>query len=368
MKVIHILKELKFSGAEIMYVDAAPVFQNKGCELTVIGSAPVLGEYAPYFERAGYKVIHKPLPSLKRYHKRLRYYCDFIRLIKSENYSVVHIHFLSAMWGLALCSWIAKKKSVYTIHAISHSNWYSYFHHCLLRFSAKKIFKCKFQSISDSVYDHELNLYANKTIKIENWYGDSRYYPARDGEKNQIRQELGISNETLVLISVGGCDYNKRHHDIIKSLKLVIMKIPNVLYLHLGKGNTELEEKALVEEMGLTNYIRFCNNQDDVRKFLIVSDLYLMTSRSEGISLTTIEAMACNIPVILYNVPGLRDFNKKGEVSFLIQEDYKKLAEKIIYLHNHPEISFKTANNAKKIVDKYYNMQNNASRIFSLYK
>lgn len=368
MKVIHILKELKFSGAEIMYVDAASVFQSKGCELTVIGTAPVLGEYARNFERAGYKVIHKPLPSLKSYGKRLRYYRDFIRLIKSENYSVVHIHFLSAMWGLALCSWIAKKNSVFTIHSICNTSWYSYYYHFLIRWSAKRFFKCKFQSISDSVYDHELNLYANKTIKIENWYGDSRYYPARNGEKNQIRQELGISNNTLVLISVGGCDHNKRHHDIIKSLKLVVTKIPNVLYLHLGKGNTEQEEKELAEELGLTGYIRFCNNQDDVRKFLVVSDLYLMTSISEGISLTTIEAMACNIPAVLYNVPGLKDFNKKGEISFLIQEDYKMLADKIIYLHNHPEISFKIATNAKETVSRYYNMEKNASDIYKLYR
>lgn len=49
MKVIHFLYELKFSGAEIMYVDAAPIFQKFGCELTVVNTAPQLGEYASSF-------------------------------------------------------------------------------------------------------------------------------------------------------------------------------------------------------------------------------------------------------------------------------------------------------------------------------
>ena len=84
MKIIHMLHELKFSGAEIMYVDAAPVFQAKGCELTVVAGAPSLGEYAPYFKRAGYKVLHKPFPRLKNYLARLKYYRQFVKFLKYD--------------------------------------------------------------------------------------------------------------------------------------------------------------------------------------------------------------------------------------------------------------------------------------------
>lgn len=367
MKIIHILHELKFSGAEIMYVDAASVFQKKGCDLTVVATAPNLGEYAPYFENAGYKVMHKPYPPLRNYVSRLKYYKDFIKLIKDESYDVVHIHSHNTMWGLSLCAWLAGKKSVSTFHAIFHSNWYSYYYHCLLRWSAKKIFKSKFQSIGASVHDHELKLYGNKTIKLTNWYGSNRFFPARKDEKNQVRMELDISPNSLVLISVGGCDHNKRHHDIINALHLVAKKIPNVLYLHLGSGETEEEEKALARELGVIKYMRFYGKQQDIRKYLIASDIYLMTSYFEGVPITTIEAMACKIPAILYNVPGLRDFNKDGENSILITEDYRILADKIIYLYNHPEKSDEFANNAKEMVSKNYDMDKNASKIYELY-
>ncbi len=57
MKVLHILNELKFSGAEIMYVDAAPIFQRLGCDLSIVNTSKHLGVYTPFFEKAGYKVF-----------------------------------------------------------------------------------------------------------------------------------------------------------------------------------------------------------------------------------------------------------------------------------------------------------------------
>lgn len=367
MKIVHILHELKFSGAEIMYVDAAPVFQKKGSELTVVANAPNLGEFAPYFKRSGYKVIHNPYPRLSNYIARLKYYRHFVKFLKEENYDVVHIHSQNAMWGMSLCAWLARKKSVFTFHNVFPTNWYSYIYHCILRWSSKKIFKCKFQTISDSVHNHEKKLYGNKTIKLYNWYGSSRFYPASESEKAIVRKELNISDNTLVIISIGGCSEIKRHHDVIKALPLIIREIPKVLYLHLGSGETEQDENKLAEELGITEQVRFCGNHQDVRKYLIASDVYLMPSRYEGISITTIEAMACNIPAIIYDVPGLRDFNKTGDNSILIPEDYKLLAENVIYLYKNPEAASIMTKTARNMVNEYYNMEINASKIYELY-
>jgi len=367
MKVLHILNELKFSGAEIMYVDAAPLFQEKGCELTVIATANNLGEYAPYFERAGYQVYHYPMPPLKKYVGRIKFYIQIIKLLKKEKFNVVHIHSSAARWGFALCAWIVNVKSVYTFHTVFPTRLLTYPYHYLIRWSAQKIFKCRFQTISDSVYDHELKMYHNKTTKVYNWYGNKRFFPAVVGEKEAIRQELGIEYKTLVLISIGGCNQNKRHSDIIKALPLILNKISDILYLHLGKGCSESEEIQLANDLGVANKIIFCGNQQAVRKYLIAADIYLMTSQFEGISLTTIEAMACGIPAILYDVPGLRDFNRSGVNSILIPEDVKVLASAIVAMVANPKGTEMMINNAKLSVDKLYNMQTNATEIYKLY-
>jgi glycosyltransferase involved in cell wall biosynthesis len=364
MKVIHILHSLKFSGAEIMYVDAAPFFQEKGCELTVMATAEELGEYAPYFGGAGYQIIHQPMPTLKKYLNRIKFYGTVVKLLKKEKFDVVHIHSSGAMWGFAFCAWIANIKSIYTFHAVFPSRKFTYPYHCLIRWSAKFIFKCTFQTISDSVYDHELNYYHNQTTKVYNWYGNSRYFPAIEGEKSAIRKDLGISEETLVLISVGGCSSIKRHTEIIKALSIIVESTPNCIYLHLGKGCSELEEIELGNKLDLNAHIRFYGNQESVRKYLIAADIYLMTSVNEGISITTIEAMACNVPAILYNVQGLRDFNKYGDNSILIAEDFNVLARTVINIDDDLTIM---ANCAKEHVNQFYNLEQNAGQIYDLY-
>lgn len=367
MKILHILHELKFSGAEIMYVDAAPVFKKLGCELSVFATANQLGEFAPYFERAGYQVLHKPYPSLKNYFSRILFFAETVRYLRKNKIDVLHIHSFAAMWGLALCAWLAGKRSVYTFHNVFPTRIVTYPYHVLLRWSAKYIFKCRFQTISDSVYNHELNFYHNRTIKIYNWYGNERFYPANEGEKRMARKELGIDLDALVLISVGGCSSIKRHSDIIQALPAILKEKPNCIYLHLGKGETEKKEIELATTLDISNNIRFCGNQTDVRNYLIASDIYLMTSRFEGISITTIEAMACQIPAILYDVPGLRDFNSNGKNSILIKEDYHLLAEQVIFFKDNPTAALEMAKEAKEFVDRNFLMQKNAEKIFKLY-
>ncbi|MBO9584154.1 MAG: glycosyltransferase family 4 protein [Flavobacterium sp.] len=368
MKVLHVLYSLKFSGAEIMYVDAASEFQEKGCKLSVMAIADELGEFAINFEKAGYDVLHYPIPPSKKIISSIKYFKRIIKVLKEEQFDVIHIHSSRARLGFSFCAWKSKISSVYTFHSVFPTHFFTFPYHCFQRWLIKNLFKCKFQSISDSVYNHELKFYRNKTTKIYNWYSNLRYYPAKENEKELLRRDLGISSKTLVLISVGGCNEVKRHSEIIKALSLIKQVIPDVLYLHLGEGCSGTEERNLAEELGVNHLMRFCGNQLDVRKFLIASDIYIMTSRFEGISITTIEAMACKIPTILYDVQGLRDFNKEGNNSFLIPEDFRELSKKVIEIrHEKSNKALNVIESANKLINDKYKMQNNVSSIYNLY-
>jgi glycosyltransferase involved in cell wall biosynthesis len=368
MKVLHVLHELKYSGAEIMYVDSAHLFQAKGCELTVLATASSVGEYAYNFKKVGYNVLHMPMPLLKKYFSRLKYYSKIYKLLSFHKFDVIHIHSFRAMWGFALCARLCNIKSVYTFHNVFPTSFYSYPYHILLRWTSKKIFGCVFHTISDSVFKHEKNKYYNKTVKIYNWYSDVRYFPGLVEEKNSIREELKISLNALVLISIGGCSVIKQHSEILKALKILLVKIPDIIYLHLGKGESECDEINLSKSLGISQNVIFCNNQQDVRKYLVASDLYLMPSKFEGLAITAIEAMATGIPAIFYDVPGLRDFNINGENCILVPENFQLLAEKILYLIDNPEKAINISNNAFSTVKREFSMKSNVDFIFELYK
>ena len=365
MRVLNVLNELKMSGAEVMYVDAAPIFISLGAELYVLNTSKNLGEYAPLFEKAGYVVLHKYIKNGIINHWRLRH--RIISFLKTERFDVVHVHRSDLAWIFAYCCHQLKIPCVYTYHNVFPSNWYSYHLHIFFRWLERSLWSQKQTSISDSVYFHELNYYHNPTLLIYNWWGNNRFFPAEGPEKETIRRKMGISDNAFVLISVGGCSYIKRHHDIIKTLPILKKYFPTLVYLHLGCGDTLDEEIKLARELGVDDCVRFCGNQLDVRSYLVCSDMYIMTSKFEGISLTTIEAMACHIPCILYNVPGLKDFNRDFETSLLISEDIEILAKSIIDLYNNPQKQAFLIKNAHKNIYLKYAMETNARKMFELY-
>ena len=367
MKVVHILNELKFSGAEIMYVSAAPEFKKLGCELFVVNIAPALGEYATQFEQAGYRVLHWPYAP-KNIGDKLAYVKKVVDFLKTEKIDVVHIHLATWSFLWAYCAWKAGCKSVCTFHNVFPTRWFTHPIHIGKRWAIKNVFGCTFQTISDSVYQHEKDFYYNDTCKIYNWYDNSRFFPANESEKSEIRTQLNIPEKALVIISIGGCSHIKRHSDVINALPIILKKYPNLIYFHLGEGEMLEAEQIQAKDLGLSQHIRFEGNQTDVRKFLVASDIYVMPSKHEGIPITTIETLACKIPAILYDVPGLRDFNNTTICAKIIPEDYKELAKAIMELYKNKNEQQLLTTNGKAFVDSEFYMSNNVKKIVELYR
>lgn len=367
MRVLHIFHSLRFSGAEIMYVDAAKVFQDNGCELSAVATADELGEFAEKFKAQGYMIYHIPYPPKSSPIARILYVIRFSSFLKKNSIDIIHIHASKTMFGMALAAWLAGKKSLRTFHNVFPTRTTTMPFHILQRYIVKHLFKCKFHTISDSVYNNELNIFKNNTIQIDNWYGSNRFFPAEQSEKLECRKHLGILEDSFVIISVGGCSPIKRHSDILKALAIVKKTIPNCLYLHLGQGDSLKEEKTLAKTLGLQENVLFMGNQYKVRDYLVASDVYVMPSKFEGISISTVEAMGCEIPAILYDVPGLRDFNKNMVTCELIEEDYHILAKELIAFHLNPGKADALAKAAKNNVNSRYDMMTNVNKIFELY-
>lgn len=367
MKVVHIFHALKFSGAEIMYVDAASVFQDKSCELSAIATADELGEFAGQFEANGYTLYHKPYPGKYNPLAKLSYILKFSSFLRRNDIDVVHIHASKTMFGMAMAAWLSGKKSVRTFHNVFPTRTLTRPLHIFQRQVVKHLFGCKFHTISDSVYAHELNVFKNNTIQIDNWYDSNRFFPAEKHEKLILRKKMGISEDTFVIVSVGSCSPIKRHSDILKALAIIIKSLPNCLYLHLGDGSSLPEEAKLAQELGIEKNVCFLGNRDNVREHLVISDVYVMPSKFEGLSISTVEAMGCQIPAILYNVPGLKDFNKFSETCKIIKEDYHTLAKELKETYHHPESVAVLAKKAKKNVDTRYDLKTNVTEIINLY-
>lgn len=332
MRILYIFNALNFSGAELMYVQAAKTLQKNGYQLYALITNASDGNFRDQFEKSGFSI--RKIPCNNGIWDKIVFYKKLKRLIRQENIDVVHIQRNYLFFVAALAAKSCGIRSVYSVNNIFPSHWYSYWYHFLQRFIARRFLCCQFHTGSDTVYRYERDYYHNMGTIVYWWYKEEDYYPATEEEKHAARKELDIAPHSFVITTAGSCCYQKHHEDIYEALKQVKDDIPEILFMHLGAGVQEEKERDLSRQLGVESHVRFCGNQSDFRKYLIVSDIYVMTSRFEGLSNATVDALACHIPAILYDVTGLRDFNISGENVKLIPESPQCLAEVIKRLYN----------------------------------
>ena len=101
--------------------------------------------------------------------------------------------------------------------------------------------------------------------------------------------------------------------------------------------------------LNLENRIHFYGNQIDIPGILKGSDIFIITSKWEGFGLVAVEAAAAVLPIIISDVPGLRDLFEDDEVTKINPNNSKDIAEKINYVsQNINKIRSKKIN-----IDKY---------------
>ncbi|MEP7279955.1 MAG: glycosyltransferase family 4 protein [Bacteroidota bacterium] len=367
MHILHIFNEINFSGAEIMYANAAGLFQQKGYKLTAVGTGMKAGNYVHQFEKSGINIIHLPFPKgFKKPFLVVGYMRNIYSLIKRSNIDVLHVHRSDVFLYFSICAALAGKKTIMTTHNVFRNRTLTWPKAWLERLCARKLFRTTFQTIGESVYNNELTYYKNPSVRVNNWYNARRFFPPLPNEKNISRENLNIRREAFVVISTGSCSEIKNHAAIIKAMAIVVPQFP-CIYLHLGSGHLETEEKKQALELGLANNIRFLGNKENVRDYLIAADVFIMSSKFEGLSIAAIESMACKLPSILYRSPGLTDLIKNDDNGFLIEHDPVQIAEKIIHFKNNPMSAAEKGNRAFDFVSANFNMESGVGQIIKLY-
>lgn len=306
IKVLHVLGELKPSGAESMFCVAAPLFCAEGVNAEIVATGPNLGIYAPELAKAGYKLHHIP------FSKSLRFFISLYRLMRAGKYDVLHLHTEQAGFWIGLVALAVRPARV--LHTI-HSN-FSFRGNLRLRRMIQRrilhILGVVHVAISPSVARTELMHFGLKTRLVPNWYDNNRFYSPSAAERNQARKSLDIASDETVLVSIGNCSEVKNHAALIKAVALLPAEL-RPLYLHAGIEEEGHPERRLAEQLGVAEHIRFLGPLTDVRPVLYAADLFAMPSFVEGFGIAAVEALATGLPAVFTDVPGLRDFRSAYE-------------------------------------------------------
>ena len=138
--------------------------------------------------------------------------------------------------------------------------------------------------------------------------------------ESNLCKELNLDSNDYILICVGRLVKLKAHAILFEAVRLLNnLKINRTIkLLVVGDGPEKELYNKIISENGLTNNVIFLGQRDDVAHLLRLSDCFVMSSLTEGLSCSIIEAMAAGLPIIVTNVGGNSELVKDGENGYLV--------------------------------------------------
>lgn len=155
----------------------------------------------------------------------------------------------------------------------------------------------------------------------------------------QLRKELHIPEDGFLVGTVARITYDKDLPTFYRVAQKVAERVPDVTFVVVGDGfGNELERaREEVARSGLDTLIRFTGHRNDLKDIYTSFDVFLMTSLTEGLPNTLLEAMSMSVPSVSTAVGGVPELLESGKCGFLAPVgDADALAGHVIALLKKP--------------------------------
>ncbi len=136
-------------------------------------------------------------------------------------------------------------------------------------------------------------------------------------DRAEARRELGIASEEFLIVQVARLDYLKDHGTAVRTMERMARVRPEARLVLVGEGPERAKIEEEIRSRGVGRQVLMLGLRQDVARLLSAADAFLLTSISEGIPVTVIEAMAARLPVVATNVGGLQEIVEHGRTGLL---------------------------------------------------
>jgi glycosyltransferase involved in cell wall biosynthesis len=310
-------------------------------------------------------VIHSERPFDFRVWKKVK------RFIREQRIDIIHAHGTRANSNLF---WAARKLKIpimYTCHAWSfHPDQNALVRRFRIWSEAFLTSRMNYNICgSKANRDTGKELFRNfDAIVINNSIDPVKFNPY--GQYKDIRYELGIGKEEIVVVSVARFTLQKQPLKLIRAFAEVCKKVQGVRLLMVGEGEQREKAVALIDRLGLKDHVILQPFRQDVPDVLAASDIFVLPSLWEAFPIALLEAMSMGKAVIGTAVDGTPEIIEDGVNGLLIgTEDIEKsLEEAIGKLCTDRGLREKLQQNAIKSIYKKYNVETLAQKNEEVYQ
>jgi glycosyltransferase involved in cell wall biosynthesis len=312
MKILFVITKSDLGGAQVFVLNLARALQKFGCEVEVAAGD---GDFL-FKELEKNNIEFHYLKSLKRdfsLFNALYFVSELHGLLKVKDYDVLHLNSSNTLIGSLARYFLPRKpKTVFTFHGLSFIDQ-NFSPNVFIKALAKFYFLIFLRTIDKSVFECKMNYDELKNtgmIKeaeiIYNGIDENDLkFLSREEARKKFEDISGAElGESFLIGSTGRLAHQKNYEFLINNFLRIQKEIPNVKVVIIGDGPDRINYETMIKGLGLESDIILLGELVNSHQYMKGFDLFTLTSRYEGVSISLIEALYASIPVLVSNVGG----------------------------------------------------------------
>ena len=357
VNVLHVVLSLKIGGLERFVLELSKNFSNRVTPVIVC-----LEEAGDLAASAGHTRIISigSKPGLK-FHS-VKKLADIIRKC---NINIIHTHNEAAHFYGTLAGFFTGVPVLHTRHGrCLHNSYKIKLLNIISSFMAAKCVGVS-KDVTDELKRTEI-LSSEKALTILNGIDVNAYSPRTTHADRKAAQKE--TNKCVKIGIIARLDRVKDHSNLLNSCVILNNLNDNFKLFIVGDGPMRKPLERQVKELLLEKKVVFTGTRHDIADILNDLDIYVLSSISEGISLTLLEAMACGLPVVATDVGGNPEVVINNKTGFIIPpKDPEKFAEKILILCQDENLRKRMGNAGRDRVLERFNILDTAKTYEQFY-
>ncbi|MCK4303404.1 MAG: glycosyltransferase family 4 protein [Candidatus Eisenbacteria sp.] len=325
-KVCHLITRLILGGAQRLALETAAHLRHEGWDVQLWTGPQTGPEGSLHAAARAHGLPVRIIQDLVREVSPLRdlhALQELRRRFTREPFDIVHTHSSKAgILGRLAASYARIPVRIHSVHGWSMTPAsraparFIYTH--LERIVARRTHTLV--AVSEAVRDAGLAAGIGRREQYEVIHGGILPPTSSDADARvNARRKLGVAQDCVVIGTVGRLDDAKDPLGALHGAIPLLRAQPNLRLVFIGDGQLRSRLEYAIECSGCGGQVVMAGLHSDASALLAAFDLFFLSSRWEGFPLVVIEAMAARLPVVAYNVAGIREAVEDGRTGFLTQ-------------------------------------------------
>ena len=352
MKVLHITYDMRIGGTEMVIKNLIESNTDESIDMSIFCIESPLGPWGEELKKAGISISVKArqpgfdLLLIKAIRKH----------IKDNHIDIVHCHQYTPWVYGTLAALFTPAKVIFTEHGRFYpdsTTWKRKLVNPLL-----SRFTHAVTAISEATKQAVATFEHIPSNKIKTIYNGIKPLNSDSVNSAALKLELKLPRAAKVLGTVARLDPIKNHVMLIRAFSIICNQVPETYLVIVGDGEMRQTLELLSEELNLCDRIRFTGYKTNPTDYINLFDVFVLSSLSEGTSMTLLEAMSLSKPCVVTDAGGNPEIVKHKVSGLVVENDNAKaFADDTIRLLNAPHQQAIMAAHAKEIFDKDFDVK-----------